>query len=214
MTTYTVVSHNTFHQCDYGDFVLSYDFSYAVYEANTVTGGYTGSHSWGFFFKGREHDHITVRNNTAIGSGNMRPIVFCSEFTNETKGNIEICWNNLRAEHDTFGGTGTGTGAVAIGQGSPTTAAYGAFWVYRNNLRQVATALVSLDGGPFTFENNAVQCDSDYLATDGFVEVTDNGATYVYTDNISGTAIFDGTTNLLTGAARAANLGTHGCEVA
>lgn len=212
-SNYTYVCECTFNDCDNMDTVLMYECNLLTIERCEVTGSYGGTFnpSWGMFIKGGEHDHVTVRANTMIGASKIRPLVHMSEFTQELKTNIEVCWNNGRAEHDTNRASGT----VALGQGvSGTLNSYGPFWSYRNNWYVHHFEPTALQDGPFTFENECIQCNTTYLATYGFNEVDNAQATMVYTSPAAtDSGMFDGTTNLLTGASRTTYLGTHGCEV-
>jgi hypothetical protein len=138
--------------------------------------------------------------------------VHCSAFTGHLKGDVEVCWNNF---YNTVTGT-NGVGCIRWGQGT-LGLNYSNFWTYRNNLRDHILELYGINAtGAFIYENNVHQHAG--TSADGFVFYScDFASPPPSFSNIapaSGTALVDGTTNLLTGAARTSYLGTNGCEVA
>lgn len=204
---------NTYHQCHNMDLVLGYNTFDALFEGNFVTGGYGGTYnpSWGYFIKGNDCARHSVRANRAISSGIVRPLVYTSSFVSGfRKYDIEACWNNFK------GGATVGrpSGGFPLGQGEDAEDFYGSIWSYRNNWNISHHQWETGDYGPYEFENDSIQHSGVF--TDGF-DMTQviSPAEIIKTNLQTGTSgMFDGTTNLLTGAARTAGLGTHGCEVA
>jgi hypothetical protein len=206
-------THCTFNACDNMDFVLLYETYDHVIEFNRITGGYGGTFnpSWGFFIKGSGNERHSIRANRVLSGTVSRPLVHCSAFTGHLKGDVEVCWNNF---YNTVTGT-NGVGCIRWGQGT-LGLNYSNFWTYRNNLRDHILELYGINAtGAFIYENNVHQHAG--TSADGFVFYScDFASPPPSFSNIapaSGTALVDGTTNLLTGAARTSYLGTHGCEV-
>lgn len=213
---YGVVSQNTFHNCDNMDFVLYYTSQYTLTEGNHVTGTYgqgASSHMWGFFFKGLECDSNTVRANTGLDMN--RTMVHFSVTTANVKGNLEVCWNRGKNMYSTDGTRDAGT--VVYGQSTSIDPSYyGPYWEYRNSWKVDHFERWELGTGPFVIEKNVVECDSGHVANKGYIaytaenEVVDlTGLTAV---GATGT-MFDANLQL-TGDARTAYLGVHGCEIA
>lgn len=212
---YNAIVGNDFYRCDDMDTVLCYNSFDHVFEGNVITGGYgtVANGGWGYFIKGGfstpSNQRHTIRANRGVQSGNTRPLAFCSAFTAQIKGDIEVCWNSY-VSAGTGTAEGVGAGAFGIGQ-SPAETNYGAFWSYRNSWRVPFHTLYGLDaGGPFTFQNEAVQHNGSHA--NGY-QILSCAVTPTLDVLAEATGLLDPTTNLLT-PAYAANRGTHGCEVA
>lgn len=215
---YFSCTHSTYHQCDNMDYVLHYLTFDSVFEHNETTGGYDGSfnNGWGVFFKGGSLGRATVAFHRGFNQSIDCPLVHYSEFTNEFKTEIEVCWVSWQNSHASGGRM---SGVVGVGQGNGTLPdAYGTFWVYRCNGLIHHHEPTGLSTGTFIWENNAFQyVAGSGINTDGFKfqDCDIPPVVFTVTNQIDGTSgVLDSATNLLIGASRTAGLGTHGCEVA
>lgn len=112
--------------------------------------------------------------------------------------NVEICYNIL-----------VGGGGIAVPITPNTGQHYGALWCYRNTV-QGGTSISGLEcsgqgyGGPYTFENNAVQANSALPSSSG---VTTSANLY------KGSGLIDTSTGYLT-SSYSSYLGTVGAQIA
>jgi hypothetical protein len=212
---YYAISHNVFDNLDYMDTVLLYYASDGVFEGNRQINGYTANEGWGFFVKGNICERWSCRGNVAIEGLIELPFFFVSEYVGgagNLRASLEVCWNNIK--NTRLKTSAEGAGAVAIGgSDTPVEGNMQNIYVFRNNMRQPYIGFWGVSsGGPYVFEKNVIEHDGTYV--DGFlVAGGSNGALLTKTDNATGVAMVDATTNLLTGTPRGTYLGTHGCEV-
>ncbi len=206
--TDSAIIQNVFRDVFHQDLALYYTVQYHVAEGNRIENSY--SDGQGFFVKGNSNLDMSFRFNVGI-EGMVSPLVFVSEFTNHIKGNIEIKWN--------LGYIATMAegvyGIYGLGQGSAgDVASYGAIVVARNNWKTPGIALQALEDGPFTFRNDAIECDAAFFAEAEpcFDVIDDDGASKTFTGLArSSSSVFDADM-LMTGSFRTTNLGSKGAE--